>query len=121
MDYLCQQLYYGFENAAAPFADAVSEWNALARTESVKLYVGLAMYKAGLREDVWAGEGKTEWAHGGDILARQVQTLRQIPDISGFVLFSYRYMTEAGFDDTCDKTVVKKELAALKKVLATST
>ena len=121
VDYLCPQLYYGFENSAAPFADTVAEWNALARTESVKLYVGLAMYKAGLREDVWAGEGKTEWVHGGNILARQVQTLRQIPDISGFVLFSYRYMTEAGFDDTCDKTVVKKELAALKKVLATST
>ncbi len=121
VDYLCPQLYYGFENSAAPFADAVAEWNALARAESVKLYVGLAMYKAGLREDAWAGEGKTEWAHGGDILARQVQTLRQTPEISGFVLFSYRYMTEAGFDTACDNAVVKKELAALKNILATST
>ena len=117
VDYLCPQLYYGFENGTLPFAKTVALWNGFARASGVKLYGGLAVYKAGLRADVWAGDGETEWLYGGDILARQVQTLRETPGISGFALFGYRYLTAAGFDTAADPAVVKRELAALKETI----
>lgn len=118
VDYLCPQLYYGFENSAAPFAETAARWATLPRASGVKLYAGLAVYKAGLREDTWAGGGKTEWATHSDVLARQVNTLRKQNGVGGFVLFSYRYLSASGFDDTCDKTVAQNELKNLKNALA---
>lgn len=117
VDYLCPQLYYGFQNSAAPFADVLTQWNTLPRASGVRLYVGLSVYKAGIAEDIWAGTGKAEWATGGDILARQVATLRAESGVSGFALFSYTHLTGAGFDKTCDKTVIQKELDNLKRAL----
>lgn len=98
LDYVCPQVYFGFRNAAQPFEQNVAQWCALPRASGVRVYAGLALYKAGLREDTWAGaSGKTEWLGGGDILARQVRALRARPDVDGFMLFSYGYLMQTSF------------------------
>ena len=117
VDYLCPQIYYGFQNGASPFSETVRRWAALPRANGVKLYVGLAVYKAGLLEDPWARDGKTEWATGGDILARQVADVRRADGVFGFALFSFRHLTGSGFSDPFDQTVMQKELNALKQAV----
>ena len=115
LDYVCPQVYYGFRNAGQPFEQNVADWCALPRADGVRLYVGLALYKAGLREDQWAGEtGKTEWLGGGDILARQVRFLRSRDDVDGFMLFSYGYLMQTTFsDDENDLDVAATEIQNL--------
>lgn len=94
VDYLCPQIYYGFENSAGAFDEVLAEWLALPRHEGAAVYAGLALYKAGLAEDAYAGDGKTEWAEHRDILARQLAALRR-QGARGFVLFRYAQLTAA--------------------------
>ena len=117
VDYLCPQIYYGFQSGSAPFSETVRNWASLPRANGVKLYIGLATYKAGLLEDTWARDGKNEWANGGDILARQVKDVRAAADVSGFALFSFRHLTGNGFADPFDETVMKQELKNLKQAI----
>lgn len=88
VDYICPQIYFGFQNSTAPYAQTVEMWNDMVRIPSVKLYIGLAAYKLG-NEDTWAGDGKREWIGTTDILSRMVVTGRQASSYGGFVLFRY--------------------------------
>ena len=92
VDYLCPQLYTGFEHQTQPFPSLLEQWVALPRREGVRLYIGLALYKVGLADDPYAGSGSGEWAHSRDILARQAQTLASAAD--GWVLFRYQHLTD---------------------------
>ena len=115
LDYVCPQVYYGFQNAGHPFDQSVEAWCALPRADGTRLYVGLSLYKAGLLEDTWGGaDGRTEWQSGGDILARQVRLLRDREDVDGFALFSYGYLMQTTFsDDDHDLTVAETEIENL--------
>lgn len=93
VDYICPQIYYGFTHGEHPFEENLAMWAAMPRRQGVALYVGLALYKAGLAEDIYAGSGRFEWAENRDILSRQVQALRRRLEVGGFVLFRYDYLT----------------------------
>lgn len=88
VDYICPQLYFGFENSAVPFAQSVDRWSRLVTAKGVALYIGLGPYKIGTL-DKWAGEGQQEWLEADDLLARQLQCIRQLPNCNGFALFRY--------------------------------
>lgn len=114
IDYICPQVYFGMEHATAAFETRVSQWCAVPRAKGVKMYIGLAVYKAGLLSDAYAGTGKTEWATHSDILAREVKSLRKRSDVQGFMLFSYRYMNLSAFNSAeNDVSIAKKEIANL--------
>ena len=94
IDYVMPQLYWGFETKtsdgkAAPYAFAANldTWRALKRTGNVKLYLGLAMYRAGT--NVTDYNETSEWLRRNDILARQVAAGRQSGDVSGYCFYSY--------------------------------
>lgn len=84
-DYICPQIYYGFDNGTLPYAETVSVWDSLIKND-VRLVIGLAAYKSGT-EDKYAGDGKYEWQKNTDILSRQ----RSITDIydAGYAYFRY--------------------------------
>lgn len=89
VDYICPQLYYGFNNRDCPYLDVLSEFNDMITRSDVELIVGLAAYKAGT-EDTYAGEsGKKEWLENSDILARQIIAARNESKYSGFALYRY--------------------------------
>lgn len=115
VDYMCPQVYFGFDHETAPFHDVVDIWRAYPRKASVKLYIGLALYKTG-QEDRYAGSGENEWQTHDSIMARSVNWLRTRKDCDGFAFFSYRYFTPAGCGLTGDalKTAEKE----VKQVLA---
>ncbi len=68
VDYLCPQLYFGFEYPAESFrfSHLLDRWQSVAG--DVPLYIGLASYKVG-KEDA----GSTEWVTATDLLARQTE------------------------------------------------
>lgn len=112
IDYICPQVYFGFQNKTCPYKKTVEQWNDLIKND-VKLYVGLAPYKIGL-EDAYAGNGKWEWANHDDMLARMVETARNEKNYQGFVLFRYDsvFQPQSGV-----KSDVKQEIDHLKEIL----
>lgn len=88
VDYLCPQVYYGFENQSNDFVSAVESFSNLITEPSVDLYIGLAAYKIGT-EDKWAGAGAEEWINNNDMLKTQVEATRNFKNCSG--IFIYRY------------------------------
>ncbi len=98
IDYICPQIYFGFEHETKPFDSTVLEWASLPRHESVTLYIGITAHKIGI-EDTWAGESaKTEWQNSDDMLSRMVDTTRQQDDADGFILYSYKFLFTPGSD-----------------------
>ena len=86
VDYLCPQIYYGFQNENQPFMSTAKEW--IQMTECT-LYVALPMYKTG-KEDEFAGErGKKEFVENNNIIGRQVTYLSKLDKVKGFYIFSY--------------------------------
>ena len=89
VDYICPQIYFGFNNKSRPYLDVLSEFSSMITRNDVELIVGLAAYKAGA-EDAYAGDnGKREWINNNDILARQIVAARNEEKYSGFALYRY--------------------------------
>ncbi len=90
VDYVCPQIYFGFLHGSSPFNQVVDRWRSQPRADSVKLYVGLAIYKVAISDDTWAGSGRTEWANHDDIMKRSVEYLRS-QNVPGMIFYSYTY------------------------------
>ena len=88
VDYICPQIYFGFNHGSLPYKSTVDNWSAFVKNSPVKIYIGLAAYKVGA-SDQWAGTGKSEWLQSDDILKRQVQYLRDTGKCDGFMIYSY--------------------------------
>lgn len=84
LDYICPQVYYGFENPGLNYTQALEDWQQLYKREGLKLYIGLALYKAG---DSAQGEA---WA-GGNVISRQIEAARELP-CNGVVLYSSAFL-----------------------------
>ncbi len=119
VDYLCPQIYTGFEHGGSSFDKMVNTWMGYERHASVELYVGVALYKIGLQSDSYAGNGKIEWAKNDDMMKRSVLYLRE-KRVPGICFYSYSYFepaSKAGWTSTADLAVAKREIQNLKDVL----
>lgn len=85
LDYICPQLYYSFENPALGYSQALEEWTSLTRHDGLKLYAGLALYKAGSDAD------SGTWQLSGDIIKRQIEEARAA-QCAGILLYSSDYL-----------------------------
>ncbi len=83
VDYICPQVYFGFDNSVKPYKSTVREFDGMISQSGVKLYVGLAAYKIG------DGQYGSEWASNTDIMARQVAYARTVSHYGGFALYRY--------------------------------
>lgn len=89
VDYICPQLYYGFNHKSLPYLTVLDEFDSMITKSGVKLIIGLAAYKAGA-EDTYAGStGKLEWTQNSDILSREVAAARRAKNYGGFALYRY--------------------------------
>lgn len=86
VDYICPQIYFGFQNENQPFMKTTKSWIQMA---DCTLYVALPLYKAE-KEDEFAGDnGKKEFIDNNNIIARQVTYLSKLSDVKGYYVFSY--------------------------------
>lgn len=113
IDYIMPQVYYGFENGTCPYEDTVKQWNSMIKASSVKLYVGLAVYKIGVK-DQWAGSGVSEWLDSSNIIQRQVSAAREQSRFGGFALYRY----DSVFNPASGvKAQVSEEMKNLQSIL----
>lgn len=85
LDYVCPQIYWSFENEAAPYDVLVDWWDALCTKNQVKLYVGIALYKVGTDEAGW---------EQGTIMERQLTYAAKKESYAGHCFFRYGVMME---------------------------
>lgn len=101
VDYICPQIYWSFQNKTCPYAATVDRWISLKKSDTVDLYIGLAVYRAGTNVEA-------EWKNSSDVLKRQVVYGRGKKEVSGFAFFRY---------DSFQASTSKKELNNLLPLL----
>lgn len=102
IDYITPQIYWTFTNPVMPFDTVCESWGEILTNEKVKLYAGLALYKAGSDAD----DG--QWLKTSENIKEQVLHIREkCPKFGGFMLYSYEYLKN---------TQSEKEIAAFKSV-----
>lgn len=100
LDYICPQLYFSLEHPQLPFEEALNQWIKLNYHNDIELYIGLAAYKAGTKDDF------NTW-NKNNILKNQL-IIAKNKGVKSFILYSY--------DDLC-RNSAKKEIENLKSIL----
>jgi len=78
IDYVAPQIYWEFEHRVAPFSVLLDWWSK--HSYGKNCYIGLGMYKAG-SNPAWKDRLQ---------LPRQVEAIRNTPNVQGMVFFSAR-------------------------------
>ncbi len=86
VDYICPQIYFGYENETMPYLQTLTEWSMLCT--SCDLIAGLSFYKSGT-VDEYAGSGQNEWLENSDIISRQYLDSLTFTNCKGVALFRY--------------------------------
>lgn len=108
VDYVCPQVYWSFKHKVCPYTATVKKWASLKKSSKVKLYIGLAAYRAGISKSEAKKIGDIGWATSKKELQKQVVSARKVKNVSGFMFFRYGNMISSKS---------KKEITNLKKVL----
>lgn len=88
IDYICPQIYWGFKHPYAKFDRVTNRWMNAAKSKKVKVYIGIAVYRAG--HNIGAGSAeRREWRSDANILKKQVQYARK-KGCDGFAFFDYQ-------------------------------
>jgi uncharacterized lipoprotein YddW (UPF0748 family) len=87
IDYICPQIYFSLENPTLTFENSLDSWCNLNFADNVKLYVGIAGYKAGSDSD------ENTWLNSNDILSQEYNIISENERIQGFMLYSYDSLT----------------------------
>ena len=88
VDYICPQIYWGFKHPYAKFDRVTNRWMNAAKSKKVKVYIGIAVYRAG--HNIGAGSSeRREWRSDANILKKQVQYARK-KGCDGFAFFDYQ-------------------------------
>ncbi len=89
IDYICPQIYWSFKHPSCPFKKTLKTWTAVPRHKNVKLYTGLAAYRAGISSKEASLIGDKSWAKSNTILKHQIKYSRNTGETDGFIFFDY--------------------------------
>ncbi len=101
VDYICPQLYYSLENPALRFEAGLDKWLELSFHQNLRVYAGLAVYKAGTDAD------SGTWKPYDDILAKEYEIIKN-KKLDGFILYDYEALKSEN---------TKAEMENFKKLL----
>ena len=105
VDYICPQIYFGFNNSTSPYTETVALWNNKIKVSGISLYIGLAPYKN--RIDGYLVEAaKMNGSMIRLFWPSQVQSARDYKKYGGFALFRYASLFAP---DSSVKSQVEKE------------
>ena len=99
VDYICPQIYFSPDNPKLGFEESLKEWTSLDFAEEVKLYAGLAGYKAN------TGSDDGTWLETNDILAKEYQIIKNDKKACGIMLYSYASLVDKDKKDEMDNLV----------------
>ena len=86
VDYICPQIYFGFQNENQPFMKTAKTWAQMADCD---LYVALPLYKQGAEDEFAGDQGFNEFVNNNNIISRQFTYLTKLDNVSGIYVFSY--------------------------------
>ena len=93
IDYICPQVYFGFEHANWAFDKTCNIWQDIIKTDYVSLIVGVSFGKALSGVDNYAGAaGKDEWTRHKDIMVRSLKYTEGLEKCVGMTVFCYQYL-----------------------------
>lgn len=84
IDYICPQIYWSFSHPTYPYAKTLDAWLSFRTSPTVKMYVGIANYKAGSNLE-------KEWKEDEDVLKKQIEYGRESGLVDGFMFFRYDF------------------------------
>lgn len=87
-DVLIPQLYFGFENETAPFAETLHTWTETVSSDAVSLVIGIGTHKCG-KEDTWAGSGSMEWCNTPTLPIQQAALVLETDGTDGVAVYDY--------------------------------
>lgn len=91
VDYICPQIYFGFQNENQPFMATVKQWCEMAECD---VFVALPLYKAGNKDEFAGDSGVNEFVNNNNVIARQVTYLSKLDDVNGFYIYSFSSLTD---------------------------
>lgn len=95
IDYICPQIYFGFEHKTCAFDKTADKWSGIIKEDSVSLIIGMTLGKAvsGAQgtEDKYAGTGSKEWIENKDVLLRCLIRATETDKCTGVAYFCYQY------------------------------
>lgn len=86
VDYIVPQIYWSFDQAAAPYGELATWWSDVAADSRTQVYVGHALYK-----HVNNGGWEAAWMNPEEV-PHQIRFNQKLDGIDGSVLFSYNDM-----------------------------
>ena len=101
VDYIVPQVYWSFADKLSPFDVVAKWWNDVVAGTGVKLYIGLGLYLY---------EEDQLWTDPEEIV-RQLAYIRALPNVSGFVFFTYHNLV----DEKATTETLKQALKLLQK------
>lgn len=102
IDYICPQIYWTFTNKSYPFDKTLDKWLSFRTSPTVKMYIGIANYRAGSTLE-------PDWKNNPNELKEQVEYARDTGKVDGFIFFRYDF-----FYNKTTKPGVDRLLAILK-------
>ena len=95
IDYICPQVYFGFEHASFAFDKTCLMWQEIIKTDYVSLIIGMSFGKAVSGVDNYAGAaGKDAWTRHKDIMLRSLQYTETLDTCVGVTVFCYQHLFE---------------------------
>lgn len=85
-DYICPQMYYSTNNPSLSFEVSLQNWQEFDYHKNIKVYVGIAAYKAGSDAD------SGTWLNTNTELATQLMLLRRY-GYDGYMIYDYSALT----------------------------
>lgn len=100
LDYIVPQIYWSNSyilggSQTKLFDERLSQWTAL-NTAGVDMYVGLGLYRGGMKDSSDVG-----WKKSSKVVASEISKTRRTSTVSGYSLFSYESM----YKKVCQKEV----------------
>lgn len=89
VDYIIPQIYWGFTNKLAPFDKITDEWVSLMKKSSVKLYIGLQLYRMGSNEP---NQSDIKELQKSNLIQKELSYIKKKSKIEGYCFFSYQYL-----------------------------
>ncbi|MBO9625019.1 MAG: family 10 glycosylhydrolase [Microbacterium sp.] len=96
VDYLTPQIYWSFDQAAAPYGDLAQWWSGTTADSRTQIYVGHALYK-----HVNNGGFEQAWMNPEEV-PNQILFDQKLDGIDGSVLFSYNDMRPTDLSTVAD-------------------
>ena len=109
LDYICPQIYFGFEHDTCAFDKLCCEFSDMVKAEGVRLIIGMTLGKAYSEYDRYAGSGAYEWRDNKDVLLRELEYSLAMEKCSGVCYFSYQYFFDPMTNEAVERTSAERE------------